>query len=344
VYAVRFRIDGRQSTVTWPTMAQAEKFRALVDAVGPKRALEASGIGDTVKASSGETVGEYLDAHIASLTGVERKTIAEYNRYAQRDMKPLRHIPLEALTRADVAAWVNGLEGSGKTISNKVRFLSGALKQAVKAGKLAANPCEGVRLPRSEQAEMVFLDKEEYRLLHGCFSEHYKPLVEFLAASGARFSEVAALQPADVNRSEGTARIWRSWKKVPGDGWELGPPKTRRSVRTIDVPESVLSQLDYSGQWLFTNLAGNPVRVYGFRENVWYPTVKKARAKGLEKQPRIHDLRHTCASWMIAAGVDLVTIQRHLGHESIQTTINTYGHLDRNAGKAAAAAIANVLG
>ncbi len=63
-----FNIEDRQSTVTWATMAEAEKFRAPFDAVGPKRALEASGIGDTLKASPNrETVGEYLNAYISSL-------------------------------------------------------------------------------------------------------------------------------------------------------------------------------------------------------------------------------------------------------------------------------------
>ena len=327
VYAARFRIDGRQSTATWPTMAEAEKFKALVESAGPHKALEVHGLKDTVKAlPSRETVGEYLDAYIASLTGVERKTIAEYTRYAQSDLKPLTHIPLAALTRVDVAGWVNGLKGSGKTIQNKHGFLSGALKHAVKDGKLAGNPCEGMRLPRSEAAEMVFLTTDEYRLLRDCFSEHYQPLVAFLVSSGARFSEAAALRPADVNRAEGTVRISRSWKKIPG-GWELGAPKTKRSVRTIDVPADVLDELDYEHEWLFVNTSGNPVRTYGFRENVWNPTVKKAQAKGLEKRPRVHDLRHTCASWLIDDGNSLVYVQRHLGHESIKTTVDRYGHL-----------------
>ena len=61
---------------------------------------------------------------------------------------------------------------------------------------------------------------------------------------------------------------------------------------------------------------------------------------GLTKSPRVHDLRHTCASWMIAAGVPLPIIQQHLGHESIQTTIGVYGHLDR---RSAADAIGSAL-
>lgn len=61
------------------------------------------------------------------------------------------------------------------------------------------------------------------------------------------------------------------------------------------------------------------------------------------KMPRPHDLRHTCASWMIQAGVPLPVIQQHLGHESITTTVDRYGHLDRSSGVAAASAIGEMM-
>jgi integrase len=121
---------------------------------------------------------------------------------------------------------------------------------------------------------------------------------------------------------------------------QVGVPKTKRSVRTINLDESVLAQLDYSHEWLFVNRNGGPVRIHGFRPRVWRPAVKRS---GLNPTPRIHDLRHTCASWLIAAGVPLPVIQRRLGHESITTTIDLYGHLDRSADKLAADAIRRAL-
>lgn len=344
-FAVLFRVDHRQTSVTYGDQASADRFCALVNAVGGKRAMEIEGVQDTVlRHPDGKTLGTYLREHLASRTGLEKKTLSEYKRYIERDLAPLADIPLRELNRTDVADWVNGLTGSGKTIANKHGFLSGALKQAVKDGEIPANPCEGMKLPRTETLEATFLTPEEYRLLRDCFSAFYRPLVEFLVASGARFSEAAALKPADIDWTHGTVNIRRSWKRIPAAGWELGAPKSKRSVRTITVPVDVLENLDRSHEWVFANKAGNPVRVYGFRENVWYPTVRKAQAQGLEKKPRIHDLRHTCASWMIHAGVPLPVIQRHLGHESIKTTIDLYGHLDQRSARSAAAAIASALG
>jgi integrase len=263
-----------------------------------------------------------------------------------RDISPvLGPIPLASLTAEDVALWIQNLQAngnSGKTIQNKHGCLSAALNAAVPRF-IAINPAAGQRLPRTEHKEMVFLTKEEYRLLHGCFSDHYQPFVEFLVASGVRFSEATALQPKDIDLDAATVHIGRAWKRIPGHGYEIGPPKTNKSVRTIGVPCHVLDTLDLSREWVFVNTARNPVRIYGWRENVWYPALAKAAAKGLEKRPRIHDLRHTHVAWLIARGVPLPAIQYQLGHESVQTTIGVYGHLDRSLSQADAAAIGAVL-
>ncbi|OBJ52170.1 site-specific integrase [Mycobacterium sp. 1423905.2] len=356
-YSVTYRLGGRgsrQSSTSFPDEKQADRFCKLVDSLGPERAMEVAGVADTQRAVAAVTVGEWLDRHIGSLSGVERKTVAEYERYATRDIGPaLGAIPLNKLTREDIADWVNELYeagAAGGTIENKHGFLSGALRRAVEDGHLAANPCQGVRLPRTEQQEMVFLTRDEFRILKAAFSAHYQPFVEFLVASGCRTGEALALKPSDVDRSAGTVRITRAWKRV-GSGYELGPPKTRRSVRTINVPNSVLNQLEYGGEWLFTGTNGKPVRIYSWRSNVWYKSLARAQAKDernpdkpvLEKSPRIHDLRHTCASWMIQSGVPLPVIQAHLGHESIKTTVDCYGHLDRSSHAAAADAIGAML-
>ncbi len=118
------------------------------------------------------------------------------------------------------------------------------------------------------------------------------------------------------------------------------------------MPTSVLDPLDYSHEWLFTTTGGGPVRLYSWRSNVWYQSLTKAQTKDpknpdrqlLEKTPRIHDLRHSCASWLLGAGVPLITVSAHLGHEDAAITAKVYGHLDRTAGQAAAAAMDRLLG
>ena len=74
----------------------------------------------------------------------------------------------------------------------------------------------------------------------------------------------------------------------------------------------------------FTSPQGAPLRNSNFRRQVWYTAVEQA---GLPHGLRIHDLRHTCASLLIAAGANPKAVQVHLGHSSISVTIDGYTHL-----------------
>jgi integrase len=219
----------------------------------------------------------------------------------------------------------------------------------VRKRHISANPCDGNKLRRDEPAEMVFLTHDEFAILLDSITEPWRPLVEFLVASGCRWGEVSALRPTDINVAERTVNIRRAWRYVSGEGYQLGPPKTRRSVRTIDVPASTLARLDLSGDWVFTNSGrgrrgdSGPVRAHNFNPNVWVPALIRAKQAGLTNKPRVHDLRHTNASWLIQAGVPLTVVQRHLGHESIQTTSDRYGHLDRKSSRVVADVVGNAL-
>lgn len=348
-WQVRYRLHGVESSTSLDDEHDAEVFRELIDRVGAAKALQIHGI-DQAR-NTGPTVANWLAHHIDHLSGIERRTRHEYLGILKNDITPhLGPVPLASLSRDDISRWVEVLRdagASGKTIANKHGLLSAALNGAVRAGHISANPAAGIRLPRTERQEMRFLSHEEFATLLAEVTEPWRPMVRFLVASGARPAEVMALRPADINRTDHTVRISRAWKRGPG-GYQIGAPKTDRGIRTINVPAAVLNELDYTGEWLFTNpgrgrrAQGGPVRLPNFRANVWWPAVE--RAKLAPPSPRVYDLRHTCASWMIQAGVPLPVIQQHLGHESIEVTVGVYGHLDRRSAQAAADAIAVALG
>jgi integrase len=348
-YNVVYIYDKRQTSVTFDTQPDAEQFLSSVQLLGADRAMKAFGIAPTARAAasmSGVTVAGWVATYIASRTGVAKSTLYDYKAILRNDITPaLGAIPLEMLGRDDVVGWVQGMSGSGKTIANKHGLLSAALNAAVRADLIPANPAVGVRMPRSEKPEMVFLTRDEFTALLAGFMERWRPMIEFLVLSGVRFGELSALKPSDVDLAAGTVRISRARKRTyeKGANYQIGPTKTVRSVRTINVTPTVLEKLDHTGEWLFTNTRGGPVKLSSWRTNVWYPSVARAQAAGLKKQPRVHDLRHTCASWMIAKGVSLPVIQRHLGHESISTSVNLYGHLDRSQSASAAALIGDDL-
>jgi integrase len=348
---------GKQECISWDDYADAVHCKQLVEQVGPQKAREIMQIVQAPRQA--QTVRQFLLKHIDHLTGVEPGTAARYRSYVKNDYEALADIPLTALTRDDVARWIAKLQtdgASGKTIANKHGFLAGALNTAVRDGKLKANPCDGNKLPRWDREEMVFLERDEFQLLLAEIPDYWKPLVEFLVSSGCRWSEATALTPASVDLAASTVRITKAWKTGAG-GHTLGVPKTKMSVRTINVPKRVLKQLDLTGEWVFTNRGRGlgqfsdglvrddtrPVRIHNFNPKVWVPAVERARKAGLRKKPRVHDLRHTCASWLIAAGRPLPAVQQHLGHESITTTVSVYGHLDRSSGQGNAAAIDAML-
>lgn len=345
-WAVLYSLDGRQSSVTFTDADEAEQFRAMASALGPRRALDAWGIGDTARSAPERdtvTLAGWLEAHIAQLTGVERKTVDDYERYARQIDEFFPEMPLAALSAEDIARWVRHLEASGnapKTIKNKHGFLSAALARAVPA-HLPANPAAGRRLPRGrgDADELRMLTRDEFAALLEATTDYWRPLMSFLVTSGCRWGEAAALRPGDVDRDTGMVRIRRAWK-YSSDGYTIGAPKTTRSRRTIAVPAAVLDQLDYSNDYLFTNRAGGPVRYQGFRRRVWDKAVARA---GLEPAPTPHDLRHTCASWMLTGGVPITVVSRHLGHESIKVTVDIYGDVDQAGAQLAASFMAEAV-
>lgn len=363
-YAVLHKVNGQQTSLgTFDNEKEAEEFRDTVNSIGADKAMAAWGITPTkesAKRSTAPTVRDWLQQYIDSRTGVTKATIHDYTSYLELDIAPrLGAVPIDLLSPDDVADWVNWMAArpsgkfdedgepitlAGKTIANRHGFFSAALNTAVRAGVIPSNPALGTRIPRTQRKEMVCLDADEVELFAGCFTPYWRPLTRFFVASGARIGEVSALWPSDVNRKANTVHIGKSRKRTYDESrYEVGSTKSKRSDRTISIVPEVLDDLDYTKQWLFTNTVGKQLDKDSYRNNVWYPAVERAQKAGLTKRPRIHDMRHTCASLMINGGASLMAVQRHLGHESISTTVNLYGHLDRKAAEEAAAIIGKAL-
>lgn len=193
---------------------------------------------------------------------------------------------------------------------------------------------------------MVMLTPAEFQMLHDCIPQHWQSLAMFLVSTGMRFSEATALTVDDIDETARTCRINKAWKySTARADLKLGPPKSKKSNRTISLSRTAMSCLDLTQpEWLFTNRVGNPVRAQEFFNVAWKPAREKAQALGLKKSPRVHDLRHTHASWLINDGTPLPIVQARLGHENINTTIAKYFHVDQRAERQAADSIDQKLG
>ena len=331
-WRVRYRHGGRQKVLSFATEAQAQSWRAVLDAHGPDRALA---LLTTDAPTSQRSVADQVRHHVEHLTGVTTGTRRRYEQVAAKHLSGrLESVMLEHLSRDDVARWVNEQAAAGaapKSIRNRHALLSAAIESAVRDDLVPKNVAKGVRLPRLDVAgdEMVFLDPHEFDAIASHLPDHWRPLAHFLVGTGVRWGEATALRVGDVDLQAGTVRVSQSWKETSGAGWELGPPKTRRGRRTAKVRQAALDaiapEMDRDPrEWLFLSKRGGPVRGDWWRTDAWRPAVA---AWDGGKSPRVHDLRHTFASWAIRAGVPLTVLQRQLGHESIQTTSDTYGHI-----------------
>ncbi|MDQ0375940.1 tyrosine-type recombinase/integrase [Cellulomonas humilata] len=354
---------GRQTSLTYDDERDATVAKQLIEAAGGY-AAEAARIADAVR-HRGPSVDDVISEHIELLTSVGADTRAHYRQQLASHISPvLGSYAVKSITYRHVANWVRTMSERGyapKTIANVHGLFSAAMSTAVRLGYREDNPCAGVELPKSQAThdDMTVLTRDEFALLLSKVAGYYQPLVLLLVATGLRWGEATALTVADfdLRSTPATVRVTKAWKRDENRHWFVGPPKTRRARRTVSLPDDLLPILKgvvaekSPGDLVFPNTIGNQLSSSRFWTQTWTPALDAAmnplhpdgspdpNAPRLTKRPRVHDLRHTHASWMIAAGVDLFILQRRLGHESITTTTETYAHLlpDQQASAAAAA-------
>lgn len=278
-------------------------------------------------------------------------TVERYESTLRRHILPaFGDTRIDQLSRAAIkkqlAIWLsNGkVRGSGPLRAGTVRLivatLRAVLNTAVEDGLITANPASRLgRFIRSgdvmgDQAPDPFTADEVCQLLETAereFSEWY-PLVLTLARTGLRIGECLALQRDDVDPARRTLWVRRTWTRG-----RLGTTKGGRS-RAVDLSPKLVEVLaDWMGvqeaeaavegrtlsPWLFPGPAGNPWDDRWVRWHIWRPLLRRAALR--YRGP--HQLRHTYASLLIAAGAHPKYIQDQLGHASIQVTMDVYGHL-----------------
>ena len=350
-YQVVFRHKGKQTSRTFDNARAAQVFDRNITRLGVEAAL------DMVEAhtlsQNAPTLAEWCRRYTSQIDGITDGTRREYQKLIDRIEKryPLMGYPIDGISEETLQAWLRTQEReklAAKTIKNRHALISAALQSAQEAGLVRTNLAKGLKIKRTERAEMVILMPDEFQnLVAQIHLPAYRDLVIFAYSTGLRFGEITALKVRDLRTNENppTVSIVRAWKYTSGAGHEVGPPKTQRGRRTIAFPAALLPMLasNTAGKrpddWLFTNQAGGHIK----HQTLWDAWAKWVKTADLGKTPRFHDLRHSHASWMIGQGMNLSDLQRRLGHESIKTTVDTYGHLLPEAQVQAARHAANMV-
>jgi integrase len=350
-YAIVYYVGGKQK---WETIgpSRREAERALT---ARKREVDMG----TWREPSSETLASYADRWLAhrdparvgggGRTRLSPSTFEGYRLNLRRHVLPrLGDRALSSVRTEDVDRLIAELEADGKapgTVRNVIVPLRKMLADAVRQGLLLANPAARADLPpaqdfagteippahtgaiRQALLELTPVDplRREPDLFFVCF-------FDVALGTGLRLGELRALRWRDVDRERRLIRVEHAYSRR-----ELRRPKTDSGVRSVPLFPSVeaafrelaaraLERGRYAPEELvFGSMRGTPLQPSNFRQRVWDPALRRAGVDG--EGYRLHDLRHTCVSRLVAAGADVKLVQAVAGHSNPLITLKRYSHL-----------------
>jgi integrase len=334
------------------------KHQAQAELVRLKAAADR---GDYIDPSK-TTVADFLDRwETWAATQVSAKTLERYRELLKHHVRPrLGALRIQKFKPVDLAELYGKLqtakpEGAGlapRTVGHVHRLLHRVLGDAVKWSLIAVNPASAAEPPRVERTEIEILEPEQIRtVLDALRGRPLHPVAVLALATGMRRGELAALRWGDVDFDGGKIRVERSLEQTNA-GLTFKSPKTKAGRRTISVGPSVIAEI--RDQWrrqqeqrlvLGIGKAGADDLVFARPDaSPWPPdslTSAWQKAVATLKLPKVtlHALRHTHVSQLIAAGLDVVTVSRRIGHSNPNVTLTVYAHLFGNTDERAAAAV-----
>jgi integrase len=307
------------------------------------------------------TVGQYLDQWLENdaRPTIRPGTYKSYASHVRLYLKPaLGALRLTRLSPRHIQAMQTDLlaRGLSPTTVQRVRAtLRRALGRGMKMGVVNRNAAALTDAPRSTRQQVRALSPDEARELLAAFKDHQlEAAVTIALATGLRQGEQLGLKWADLDLDGSTLTVRQSLQRIDGQ-LRLVEPKTARSLRTLHLPSVAVAilrthraaqnrgKLVSGDRWqesgfVFTTDRGGPldgtVVTHSFQRQL-----RQAQLPVM----RWHDLRHACASLMIALGTSPRYVQEQLGHSGITITMNTYAHVLPAGMKDAAERLGDVL-
>jgi integrase len=269
------------------------------------------------------TLDELADAYVAQYDAAPSSVAwMSYNLRASREAFGRERIG--DLSVQQIATWRTSLPEARRYPAH--RALRQVLQAAVRRKWIEENAALGAKNPQPPMGEFdPFEDWAEIEAIDAELDIVLGSLVTFLVGTGVRPEEAFGAEWRDVDLQESVFTVRRAFAKG-----RLKPyPKTARSRRRVPLRARVVQAVGYLprlGDVLFPAPGGARIDINNFRHRGWTPAL---RAAGIRHR-RIYDLRHTYATWSLAAGVDIYTLARRMG-TSLQMIDRTYGHLAAGA-------------
>lgn len=250
------------------------------------------------------------------------------------------------VTPTDIQRLVNGWaqHQAARTVIRQYAVVRALFAYAARARWVARTPCDAIKLPRPHDAQRRVPTPEEVAAIAHAVRGPYRSMVWLGVVLGLRWGEVAGLTVDSLDLLKGTITVSRQLTRAG----QLAAPKSRAGVRALTIPAPLADRLaqhmaatGLAGQdgavLLFRASNGEALRYSNWRQRVWVPAVKAAGLDGVS----FHDLRRTCASEMVALGIDVKTAQTRLGHSSVRMTLDVYAKALPTADRAAAEQLGN---
>ena len=344
VYSSR---EGKRIYKTFPREAEAKSWRA--DA---RRAADQG----VLRAPKPTTVEQAWEAWYA---GAKAGTIrnrsgdafkpsalrAYRSAMVNRVLPKLGRVRLADLRRPDLQEFADGLLTAGLSPSSAQTTLlplRAIFRRAISRGELAVSPCAGLHLPAVRSRRERFVSPVQADALIAAAPERDRAIWATAMYAGLRLGELRALRVEDVDLASGVIHVERGWDPVEGEIQLKSDAGRRRVPVTAALRDALaehLARTSRTGSGLiFGRTASDPFtanRVQGRADDAWKVANKREQeaAKREGRDPALlervtpHELRHSYAATMIAAGVNAKALQSFMGHAKITVTLDQYGHL-----------------
>ena len=320
-------LDGARETEHFERKTDAEAYR--------NAAITRLNTGTYVTERAGlVTVGDVWEVYLShqKAGGTKERRVSGWNTWV---CPRWANVLVRDVQRSAVKAWIVDMGERGATpttVENAMEVLRGVLNVAVEDKRIATNPAAGHTLPARTEPPKVYLSHEQVWELADTIDPRYRTLILFLAYTGLRFGEAAAVSVQDLDLLRRQVRVRQQVTEVSGRlTWTATKGKQARSV---PIPKFLIEPLAKQCEGkrrtdqVFVAPKGGTLRLNSWRDRTWNPTIEALQeADNTFPDATPHDLRHTAASLAVQAGANVKALQIMLGHKSATLTLDTYAAL-----------------
>ena len=244
---------------------------------------------------------------------------------------------MNEITAVDIIKWQNLLmkqEYSPTYLRMIQNQLTALFNHAERFYDLRDNPCKKVdKMGRSNAKELSFWTKDEYEVFLGTFAEGdemYRLIFQMLFWLGCRIGEALALTSSDIDLEKATISVTKTYYRRNKTDY-ITSPKTESSNRKITIPKFLQGEIK---EYLDRRYELAPdERIFPITDRAVQKKMKQKTEEAKLKPIRVHDLRHSHIALLIKKRLQPLVIAQRVGHDSVNTTMNIYGHLYPNKQK-----------